>query len=456
LKRRTQIVTTVFAVACFISTGIATAKEPDPKSVTYYGDVEPIFKERCVGCHAGDRPKARLNLESLDQFLEGGRRGDPLVPGKPEESLVFQLIVKERKPFMPPRKEEPMTEEEIAIVKAWILGGCRPGEPKKDVAPYSTPLQPPEYTRAPAVTALTYSGDGTRLYVAGYKEILAYDVTDGAPKGAPAARLLGEAESIHQVVLSPDGNLLAAVGGSAARFGELQFWDTSTNKLVRFIRLGTDCLYAVAFSKDGKRLAVAGTDRAVHVFDVATGDEVYSSEIHSDWVFGVAFSDDGSRLASAGRDKTVKVSEAADGKFLKNLATLGGSVMRVVPRPGSQQFLVAADSKQAIIYDAKEMKEIRKIEEQPGAVLAAAFSSDGKFLAVSGAAKEVRVYESDAGKLKFSLKGASDWVYSVAFRPDGKQLAASGYDGVVRLYDLEGGKETAHFMSVPLGRARRF
>ena len=130
--------------------------------------------------------------------------------------------------------------------------------------------------------------------------------------------------------------------------------------------------------------------------------------------------------------------------------------MRVVPRPGSQQFLVAADSKQAIIYDAKEMKEIRKIEEQPGAVLAAAFSSDGKFLAVSGAAKEVRVYESDAGKLKFSLKGASDWVYSVAFRPDGKQLAASGYDGVVRLYDLEGGKETAHFMSVPLGRARRF
>lgn len=441
-----------------LRTEAADAKKvPDAKTATYYGHVEAIFKERCVGCHAGERPKGRLNMETLEQFLEGGRKGEPVVPGKPKESLVFQLIVKERKPFMPPKKADAMTPEEIATVEAWILGGCRPGEKKEEDSPYSKPLDPPSYTRAPAVTALAYSADGNQLFVAGYREILVYGLgADGARPGPPQKRLVGESESIHALRLSPDGKLLAAVGGSAARFGELQLWDTQSHELVRFVRMGTDCLYAAAFSRDGKRIAVAGTDRALHVLNVESGEELYASEIHSDWVFGVAFSEDGTRLASAGRDKTVKVSEAKDGKFLKNLATLEGAVMRVVPRPGSQQFLVGADSNQAILYDAKEGKEIRKLENQPGSVLAAAFNSDGKLLAISGSAKEVRVYEADGGKLQHKLEGATDWVYALVFRPDGKRLAASGYDGIVRVYDLQSGKEEVSFVSVPIGRLQRF
>ena len=436
----------------------ADAKQvPDAKTATYHGHVKAIFKERCVGCHAGERPKGRLNMESLEKFLEGGRKGEPVVPGKPKESLLYQLITKERKPFMPPKKAEQITPEEIATIEAWILGGCRPGEKQEEDAPYSKPLDPPSYTRAPAVTALAYSADGNQLYVAGYREILVYGVgADVTSPGSPQKRLVGEAESVHSLNLSPDGKLLAAVGGSAARFGELQLWDTQTHKLARFVRMGTDCLYAAAFSSDGKRIVVAGTDRALHVLEVETGKELYSSEIHSDWVFGVAFSEDDSRLASAGRDKTVKVSEAKDGKFLKNLATLEGAVMRVVSRPGSQQFLVGADSNQAILYDAKEGKEIRQLEKQPGSVLAAAFSADGKLLAISGSAKEVRIYEADGGKLQKALTGAEDWVYALTFRPDGKRLAASGYDGRVRIYDLESGKEEMSFVSVPIGRLRRF
>ena len=429
----------------------------DQRVTTYYGHVASIVKERCLGCHGGEKPKGRLSMESLDDLLEGGRKGKPLVAGDLEESLLFKLITGAKKPVMPPKKQGPLADEEIAVFRAWILAGLKPGEKKEEVAPYSQPLEPPTYTRAPVVTALAYDKDGEYLYVAGYREILVHEAEPGDNAvNYPAARLLGEAESLYTLQLSPDGKLLAAAGGSPARCGELQLWDTGARRLARFVRLGSDTLYAAAFSSDGSRLAVAGTDRAVHVLDVKTGETVYSSEIHSDWIFGVAFSGDGSRLASAGRDRTIKVSAAADGKFLKNLATIEGPVMRVVHRPGSQQFLIGAQSRDAILYDAKEMKEVRKLERQPGAVLAAAITSDGELLAVGGDAPEVRVYEAASGKRKWALKGHKDWIYALAFRPDGKRLAISGYEGIVRIYDMGEGREIRSFLSVPIGRFRSF
>ncbi len=448
-------------VLCLVPAHVAVADEgskiPAAAAVTYHSQVSAIVKKRCIGCHGGETPKGRLSMESLEDLLEGGRKGEPLVAGNLSGSLLFQLITGSKKPAMPPRKQGPLTKEEIAVFRGWILGGLKAGEKSKEVAPYSTPLSAPVYKRAPAVTALAYDQSGRNLYVAGFKEILVYEAEpEESSTVYPIARLLGEAESVNALQLSPDGRLLAAAGGSPARFGELQLWDTGSHQLARFVRLSSDCLYALAFSASGDRLAVAGTDRAVHVLDVKTGETIYSSEIHSDWIFGVAFSADGTRLASAGRDRTVKVSAADDGKFLKNLATIEGSVMRVVQRPGSQQFLIGARSRHAIFYDAKEMKEVRKLERQPGAVLAAAISSDGKLVAVGGDASELRVYESDAGKRKWSLTGHKDWLYALAFRPDGQRLAASGYEGVVRIYDMDQGKEVRSFSAVPIGQFRKF
>jgi WD40 repeat protein len=57
---------------------------------------------------------------------------------------------------------------------------------------------------------------------------------------------------------------------------------------------------AVAFSPDGKRLASAGGDSAVKVWDAATGQEIATLRGHSGYVWSVVFSPDGKRLASGG------------------------------------------------------------------------------------------------------------------------------------------------------------
>ena len=69
----------------------------------------------------------------------------------------------------------------------------------------------------------------------------------------------------------------------------------------------TDEVYAAVFHPDGKRLASAGRDRAIWLWDLATGQEVARLEGHTNYVFSLAFSPDGTSLVSGSGDGTVRI-----------------------------------------------------------------------------------------------------------------------------------------------------
>jgi WD40 repeat protein len=74
----------------------------------------------------------------------------------------------------------------------------------------------------------------------------------------------------------------------------------------------------VAFSPDGTRIASAGGDQTVKIWDAATGQETLTLKEHAGPVNSVAFSPDGTRVASASDDQTVKIWDATpiDANFL--------------------------------------------------------------------------------------------------------------------------------------------
>jgi hypothetical protein len=89
---------------------------------SFRDQVAPIFETRCIHCHGGASPKGNLSLTTASGALEGGDGGPAVVPGKPEESLLLEMIGGD--PPEMPRKEQPLSRQEVAVIRRWIEQGA--------------------------------------------------------------------------------------------------------------------------------------------------------------------------------------------------------------------------------------------------------------------------------------------------------------------------------------------
>ena len=99
-------------------------------TIDFTKDVLPILEENCIKCHGPEKQKAKLRLDQRALMLKGGDSGlATIVPGKPEKSLLIE-VVKQLDPdtAMPP-KGDPLTDPQIAILEQWISEGAQwPGQ----------------------------------------------------------------------------------------------------------------------------------------------------------------------------------------------------------------------------------------------------------------------------------------------------------------------------------------
>jgi hypothetical protein len=84
--------------------------------------VARVLENRCIHCHSGATPKGRLSLATAAAMLQGGDSGPAVVPGKPDESTLIEMISGER-PQMP-QKDRPLAKREIDGLRRWIEQGA--------------------------------------------------------------------------------------------------------------------------------------------------------------------------------------------------------------------------------------------------------------------------------------------------------------------------------------------
>jgi mono/diheme cytochrome c family protein len=131
--------TTLAALAAAFSFTLAAnaedAKLPpaaDKKDVTYATDIKPIFDANCAKCHSGEKPKARLKMDTLEGVLKGTKQGPILKAGDSANSFIVKSIAHatgEKDEWMPPVPNKAgaktLTPEQIGLVRAWIDQGAK-------------------------------------------------------------------------------------------------------------------------------------------------------------------------------------------------------------------------------------------------------------------------------------------------------------------------------------------
>jgi mono/diheme cytochrome c family protein len=95
--------------------------------VTFATDIKPLFEKSCVKCHGEEKQKGKLRLDSLEATLKGGEDGEVLKKGKSGESILVHAIARlnEDEAMPPEGKGDPLTKEQVGLVRAWIDQGAK-------------------------------------------------------------------------------------------------------------------------------------------------------------------------------------------------------------------------------------------------------------------------------------------------------------------------------------------
>ena len=118
------------ALAVHAAAKVDTSKLPPAATktgVTYAADIKPIFEKSCFKCHGEEKQKGKLRLDSLEATLKGGDDGKILEPGKSAESTLVHSVARlDEDEAMPPAdKGEPLTKEQVGLIRAWIDQGAK-------------------------------------------------------------------------------------------------------------------------------------------------------------------------------------------------------------------------------------------------------------------------------------------------------------------------------------------
>ncbi|MBI3862819.1 MAG: PSD1 domain-containing protein [Planctomycetia bacterium] len=96
----------------------AEAKQP---ALNFEDDILPILEVRCLKCHGAQMRKAGLDLRRQFTIVKGGDSGAAIVPGKPDESLLIEMIEKKE---MPPKEDDPLDARQLELLRRWVASGA--------------------------------------------------------------------------------------------------------------------------------------------------------------------------------------------------------------------------------------------------------------------------------------------------------------------------------------------
>jgi WD40 repeat protein/tRNA A-37 threonylcarbamoyl transferase component Bud32 len=243
---------------------------------------------------------------------------------------------------------------------------------------------------------------------------------------------------VQAVAFQPDDNRLATAGGD----GVVKVWDISGRESTPLAG-HRGAVLGVAVRGDGSQIASIGSDNSLGFWTVNPNLEVQRPPSLAELPFkpqAVAYSTDGRYLAVSGADGRVQVWDTLDRRLVQRINDEPRiTVMGVAFSPDKRSLAAVGTEGSAKVWDWTKERITQTLHGLEGTtIFAVAYSPDGRRLATAGGDRVTRLWDTATGRFQSGLEGHTDFVYGLAFSPDGRFLASAGADQAVLLWDLSG------------------
>jgi WD40 repeat protein len=413
-------------------------------------------------------------MTTFEKLSKGGQSGEPVTPEKPDESRLWLLTCGEDEPLMPPKEAGgKLPKTKLAIVERWIKEGAKYDgpSPQSDLVVelrkrWTPPVPLASYPAPSIVRALAFTSDGKKLIVGGYHELLVWDHANAKLE----ARIRTRAERANAMLILPDNKTLVVAGGRPGQEGDVRLYNLecpnaqvegdvkivdgvnpAAGTFVRELVQTDDEVLCLALSPDRTKLAAAGVDRIVRVWNVAADFKLEQSiENHADWVFGLVFAPDNKHLLTCSRDKTAKVWDLAAKESVLTFPDHQNGVYGVAIKPDGKVGISGGEDNQLRFWNATgEGKQIRNSAGHGKTIWRVLHHPTKPLVVTCSGDASVRIWNVDNGSAVRTLSGHSDYVYALAISPDGNLIASGAWDGEVRIWKVDDGALVKAFKASP-------
>ncbi|MCU0689922.1 MAG: protein kinase [Polyangiaceae bacterium] len=292
------------------------------------------------------------------------------------------------------------------------------------------PLQPRRIIEQGNVLALGFDPKGRWVVTAGLRDngVALWGLADGKR----LAKLPTLSSTARSLAVSSDGSKLAVAGSD----GNVYLWDPNTQTPLNIFRGHEQVVRSVAFSPDAKVLATTGEDGRVLVWETASGQRTTLFEEATEVFNSVAFSPNGKTLATAGRDGRVRLFDLDSRSLSGILEGHDDWVMDVAFSPDAKRLASAGADGKVVEWDIQLRTKLAVLEGHTSRVLSVAYDRTADLIATGGEDETVRIWDSRDHRCAAILQAHTATVRRVMFAPHAELLASAADDGTTRFWDL--------------------
>lgn len=266
----------------------------------------------------------------------------------------------------------------------------------------------------------------------------------------------GHSGPVFSVSWSPDSTRIASGSGFDKT---VQVWEAASGSHLYTYNDTPHPIWSVAWSRDGAHIGIGaatprpygGLDNALasgplQILDASSGNMLHSYEGH--FVYAVAWSPDSTRIASAGADEFVRVWDYATGQttliykghFTANYHGHYGTdnIYALAWSPDGTKIASGAEDKTVQVWNALTGETYYIYTHHTNMVDGLSWSPNGKYIASGSYDGTAQVWEAADGHLIYTYRGHNGIVTSVAWSPDGKLLASGSQDKTVQVWNAPG------------------